>query len=76
MNSKWVVILIAAIITLISFVYAFVQTVKAQAAEREAFAQKTLAEEQRKLSEVLRAEVDKQRVLYMKCQLEMKGKAK
>jgi WD40 repeat protein len=48
------------IVALIAVVYAFVQTVKAQAAERQAQAEKAIADEQRKQAEAAKAEADRQ----------------
>lgn len=72
MNTKWIVTLIIAfIIVLISIVYAFVQTVAAQASQREADAQRVLAEKAREEAQLSRAEAERQHMLFMECQKEL-----
>ena len=62
MNWKWGTAFgIMVLITLISIVYAFVQTTKAQAAEHEAIAQKELADQVRVEAENQKVEAGRQR---------------
>ena len=72
MSRDWTIGFVAlAIVTLISVVYAFVQTVKAENAERSALEQKMLSDQAGVMADRNAAEAQRQNQLYESCRQQL-----